>query len=279
MKTDLLLCAALCATITLSACGDDPVPASNNASPDMNTPDMNTSDMNNPDMNAPDMNMSGELTADNFSTELAEVICAKAKSCCTPEEYMTRFEGDDCVAETGGLYAQTFPTSEDVASGRITFDATAAQGTIDMLNMTSCTGLDLVRDIALPFTGNVEVGQPCDTSTECAAPAGKGVFCSVTCQVLKGSGEACTDSFDCDVDLYCDTAGTCAPTLPGGGACVEDLDCKSARCSEDNSTCNDQVELGQSCAQDDECLSGFCDFNTSVCVATYSGVPFCGIQF
>lgn len=311
-KTNLLLCAALCASITLSACGDDPVPASNNSSPDMSsTPDMpvtptdmnttpdqdttpdlpvtptdmdatdmDTPDADAPDANMPDMNTPGDLTADNFGAKFAEALCAKAESCCTAEEYMDNFSGADCAAETGAIYAQFLPTGEDVASGKLDFDAAAAQAIINMFSTISCADINMTQDIDLPYVGKVAEGGACESDLECAAPAGKDAICADTCIVLKDRGEACTDTFDCEFDSYCGPAGTCAAPLPAGADCTDDYDCLSTLCGLTvEGKCEAQLALGEDCFEDRECESGFCDFDTEVCVASAPDQYFCGGTF
>jgi hypothetical protein len=305
-KTNLLLCAALCASITLSACGDDPVPSSNNATPDMTvtpdmpvtptdmnttpdqsvtsdmdtTPDMNRPDMNMPDANMPDMNTPGGLTADNFGVKFAEALCAKAESCCTPEEYMDNFSGAGCVAETGAVYAQFLPTGEDIASGRLDFDATAAQAIINMFNTISCADINMTQDVDLPYVGKVAEGGVCESDLECAEPAGKTALCADTCIVLKDRGEACTDTLDCEFDSYCGPAGTCAAPLPAGSDCADDYDCLSSLCGMAvEGKCDELLALGDDCFEDRECESGFCDFDTEVCVASAPEQLFCAGLF
>jgi hypothetical protein len=291
MKTNLLLCAALCASITLSACGDDPVPASNNSSPDMNTPDMiatdmNTSDMNNPDMNAsdmnasdmnmPDMDMPSDVTVDTFNAKFAAALCAKAQSCCTPAEYMDNFAGAGCETQTNALFAQFLPTADDVAAGKIAFDAAAAQGIINSLNTISCAEINMAPDIDLPYVGKVAEGDACQSSIECAAPAGKQARCDGSCVVPQAVGEACAVASECEQNLDCGPADTCVALLPAGADCSSGFDCSSMICGRAVAgKCDALLALGEDCSTSDECESGFCDFDTEVCIANLPTPPFC----
>jgi hypothetical protein len=263
---------------------DMPVtPTDMNTMPDQNTaPDMpvTPTDMDTPDMNIPDMNMPGGLTADNFGAKFAEALCAKAESCCTPEEYMDNFAGADCVAETSTIYAQFLPNGEDVASGKIDFDAAAAQSLLNMFSTISCADINTTQDVDLPYVGKVAEGGACESDLECAAPAGKDALCADTCIVLKDRGEACADTLDCEFDSYCGPAGTCAAPLPAGSDCTDDYDCISSRCGLTvEGKCDELLALGDDCFEDRECESGFCDFDTEVCVASAPEQLFCAGLF
>lgn len=271
---NLLLCAALCSTVTLSACSDDPAPATNNASPDMAvTPDM--------PITPTDMDTPVALTADNFFAEVAAARCAKAEGCCTPAEFTANFSGADCEAKAIASYERFFPSAQDVASGKVGFDAAAARRLIDAFSATSCADLNTAEELPPPYVGKLAEGAACASDYECAPSAGREVICNDVCTVFGGLGEPCVGGFACSFDLYCDPAGVCATPQPAGAACESGAACQSSLCGlAEEGKCDAKRALGELCFDERECVSGFCDFDAELCVATApAGPPFCEDTF
>jgi hypothetical protein len=302
MANKTLLLAGLCCALTLAACGDDPVPTdnTNNMVPDMTTTaDMNpTTDMPATDMPATDMPVTdmpvtdmpvtdmpatdmadmsmadmppvGELTVASFPSALVAALCAKAQSCCTPEEFMTNFDGADCQATFTDIYAEYLPTQADVDAGKLTFDADGAQNTLALIADASCPDFISTSEfpsVFFPYDGKLAPDAECTSDFQCAAPAGQEAICFDTCIVQGDMGDSCADNFGCQIGLYCGN-GTCAAALPTGADCEDDYDCESTLCGYiDDGKCDPKSELGADCFEDAECESGFCDYDTEVCVA------------
>jgi hypothetical protein len=141
----------------------------------------------------------------------------------------------------------------------------------------------------IPFEGKQAVGSACHWDFECVtdsyckvdtctalAQSGEsclfvscasGLYCSVTgtslgtCASLKGQGDTCSSTLECQTGLYCDTQ--CKSPLSAGSVCTSNSVCDSGSCS--TGTCSG---TSQPCESDSSCY-GKCTHGGAMCQQTY----------
>jgi hypothetical protein len=129
--------------------------------------------------------------------------------------------------------------------------------------------LSVVFNLSGPCSGIVkgpgEVGDKCDSSRDCNAPAGlecvkKGSDDDGTCQkpVVVGAGRDCTgDAKICDTGFYCN-GENCVEAKASGRDCAQQEECASGLFCNDEGKCQTGRKISEPCESDIECQTGIC---------------------
>lgn len=249
---------------------------------------------------------SGGLTSEpgGFQDAQAHGYCGRLFRC---------FEGNDdfmvarlllktpkgCEAQLRKLNEQE-PGRRDLqaqlAAGMLHYDAAAGEKCTAELSV--CNGIDSFSDGSCRemFDGDVQTGQACQRSEDCAGDAyceRNGSACPGQCRPRKASGEPCEVSTDCAYAagaVFCDhdAPSPVCRTLPLGQKAGMGEPCtRKLPGSEQLVTCDDELwcgidaalgtdaaqgrcvlplELGDACQDsDDVCVGGMCDTDAGQC--------------
>jgi hypothetical protein len=228
---------------------------------------------------------------EQFVTKFVDAVCDNIGSCCAAEGYA--YDAEKCKAVAKSQYDAVFEPSPNVV-----YDAARGGSCIQAVKQaaSSCGALDLDGSAACQgvYVGQLPAGAACESSMECAAPAGGDATCDGqgsgkgTCVVEKrgvegdGCYATCTEAgsaIDCGSSggdpssascytndgLYCSSAFVCEKLAALGAACASGGCVDGAYC--DAGTCKHLPEAGAPCAVGNECAEGaYCDAS-STCVA------------
>lgn len=189
---------------------------------------------------------------------------------------------------------------QDVASGEVSYDGTAARACVDAINgLSACTRTAYAGVASGPacntiFTGTVAVGGACFFSEECVgggtclrtASCTSDQCCAGTCQApevtvpLGGScspgATVCATGAVCITDATSGSA-TCGKPVAAGGACTSTSVCAAGLYCDvaATMTCKAPVATGGACnpsLDSQDCDNEFdrCDSNTSICTSPLS---------
>ncbi len=169
---------------------------------------------------------SSGVPIEELSADLAASYCEGRVECGAFSDHAT------CMS-AGFLHLPLYPLDQliaGVATGRLEYDASAAQECIDALTAPNCSFVGAPVDpqgaCERVFAGTVALGADCYANQECVGEADCPNFdirsCVVgTCAALPavaGEGESCNGN-TCDTGLYCDSVLRCVPFLAAGQAC------------------------------------------------------------
>lgn len=192
-------------------------------------------------------------TPTGFPGEFAKAVCAKAYSCCTPEDLQTTAGGtgywglneEQCRTNiTRWLTSDMALTNRALSANRIGWSEVKAGECIHEIETTSCEDLNAYPFGRLPAcsavrSAKVELGGSCCRSYECTSGrcqedcvegAGDLGYCAVPL-AHKGEGEQCANTVYCLAGLYCHPATQqCTPRSSDGALCVTNVECQSGNC-------------------------------------------------
>jgi hypothetical protein len=227
-----------------------------------------------------------------FIESYAAAICDNIGPCC--EDTGDTYAPDECRTLLEEELRDLLPLSENDA---VSFDATRAGGCIAAVAKAakSCGGEDnLDAACERVYAGKLAEGETCQSSWECATPAGGEAYCDMVdeggamkCVVTPrgASGDACGmtctehgSSTECSGSsmmvgnatcytndgLYCADNGACAQLKTVGEACTYDGCVHGAYCDE-TGVCAPFGAVGESCAGWGECVDGAVCMDDGVC--------------
>lgn len=286
----LLLCAPLCAPLSLTACSsvddapfaedtgapaDDALPLGD-ATPDSiaveSGPDAPPADVQ-PEAPSP-------TTLANVCPRLADAICAQpTKDCCT-----RRAIGYDAAGCSKAVNAWCGALVSQVKAAQRTFNAgefdACARGWRELETTCSVPFVEYVTkysSCAQLFPGTVAPGKACTDDTDCIAPVGGVAFCDESSKVcatatVAAKGASCSYSQSalvlCEAGAYCPTSGgatKCKASTAIGGACsgVNDPSCGMGnQCAQVSATswqCRAGLPAAAKCTSGMQCASWQCD--------------------
>jgi hypothetical protein len=189
--------------------------------------------------------------------------------------------------------------SQDVASGKVTYDGALARTCIDAIKgVSSCARSTLATvDVNVPcdkvFTGTVAAGGDCFFKEECvgggacltASSCSSGQCCVGTCQppkvIVPLGGDCSTSAQSCATGTVCVSeatsgARTCQKPVAAGGTCTSSSVCAAGLYCDMGSTCQRLVATGGICnpamvgSIDCDNQADHCDSVTSVCTPRLS---------
>jgi len=167
---------------------------------------------------------------------------------------------DSCMASLRLVHGYQATIKQDIASGKVKYDAEKAGACIDMIERyTSCSRSDIAAvgdlqghsaECLEMFSGTVAVGGACFFSAECA------------------DGGSCSADATCSNSEQC-CAGTCVaklPTVPVGGDCAAGSCAPGTVCIADPSgikgTCQPPPAEGAACMLYTQCAAAlYCDID------------------
>lgn len=192
----------------------------------------------------------------------------------THEDDAKRFARAACMAEVNcgcGLYGSIEECETDLTakfeyalSSGATVDEDCFEQYLESDVFQGCPPLPLTPD-AVPecvaLVGSAAQGDPCLPSSLLTMLRHQGCQAGLSCSLTgicgdsqpKQAGELCDPDFalSCDLDLYCNGAGTCVPRLSEGQNCSEALACELGLfCHglvDGSGICTAQLGLGESC--------------------------------
>ena len=221
----------------------------------------------------------GPIAENQLLAEYTAAYCDTLGPCCS--KYSVTFDKSNCTSVVGNALKQPFA---DSAARNWTYDADAAGKCIAAIRsvITACdksaippADLDNAGDrrgsiCRHIYSGSKQLGDPCDSTSDCAQRAGKLVTCAAgLCREYEvgGAGATCKIAYDedtpepyldCGADLKClekSGSSTCAtdPTAtPGtkreGEACKDDKDCASNTCFQSKCFTDKMGIAPESCA-------------------------------
>src|SRR5204863_1355185 len=187
-----------------------------------------------------------------------------------------------CLASTKIEPNYVASIKQDIASGKVRYDAAMAGACIDLIDQVYGAACSRAALAAVPnrdsnvcdqvFTGTVALGGACFFSEECVKGGACVVTdanCARTLQCCAGTcvagsptvpvGGSCVSGVNCAGDSYCDTsvsgaAGTCTlPTAGEGATCSGTIPCKAPLfCDTDAATglqtCRRPAATGAACS-------------------------------
>jgi hypothetical protein len=189
-------------------------------------------------------------TLRGFIKPFAEALCARAASCCTPDDFQAvmGFSQTTCEASLSNVENAV----QLVQFGIRRYDPAMAAACLQRIASAPCTDVfPSIRSDSDPcgkFTvGARPLGSVCDgdyycASTDCEAqrcitppctatscPDGKYCMTNVGCAALVTQGTACTGDDMCGSQGAC-VNGVCVPLLEDGVACRSHHQCGSGTC-------------------------------------------------
>jgi hypothetical protein len=236
----------------------------------------------------------GSAPATNLGA-FADDFCGLIEPCCAADGL-----------STSGVSCHAFIT---LLAGQGTYDATQGQACITAIQQESTSPTFCSSDINMSIPscsaalgnqsggGQVQPGQPCNASTDCAPPStpGGSAACLTTCIQLETgnagdtpcvgnmtatgtsyglSGTAPQLAYLCSIPngSACDTTtNTCVPLKAVGQPCTSDEECVAgAYCpfTAATSQCAARLADGQPCTANDMCqTTSFCDTTAGTCKA------------
>jgi hypothetical protein len=217
------------------------------------------------------------ITAKDFPKAFAQAVCLPQQICRATSDYVEA----QCEADSMALYAPDLDKA--IAKGASVFNAADAQTCIDGLKARGCERTPPEVDAACEraVTGTIQQGQPCKWIYECAqgrcdpgapgacpATCGKvaqlGQSCGDTpcdlraglrcvdnvCSQLKGAGEKCSSTSDCQLDFFCDSSSGCTQRGSENAVCSDFDQCAPGlfcNLGSEGGLCQKQFTAGQSC--------------------------------
>lgn len=234
---------------------------------------------------------SAPVARDAFVGKFTDAICGKLEPCCREESYP--FDREACAAAAGEGVLSI------IANPAVKYDAAAAGRCLEAVSaaVARCgdpSGASSACERV--FEGTKGAGAACESSAECASPAGgsaycsedgsgqgacvvsprgtRGAACDATCTEMAsgtscmsggpanggGAGVAPDTSCYTNDGLYCGSEGKCAPLRAVGESCdtTQESCVDSAWCAQ--GTCVARVAVGASCEGSRACeLTAYCD--------------------
>ena len=203
----------------------------------------------------------GPIPQAQLLDQYTAAYCDTLGPCCT--KYSVPFDKAACTTLVRNAFQQPFA---DAAVRGWTYDADAAGKCVAAIRavITACdasaanpadianAGDDRGSVCRHIYTGSKKVGEPCDSTSDCAQPDGTSVTCAASlCREYRqgGDGAECQSSYDeekpgpyldCVSPLDCEESSgrsTCTTPKPRtlgtareGAACKSDADCATDRC-------------------------------------------------
>jgi hypothetical protein len=248
---------------------------------------------------------SGEQSAnpvpqDQFVTTFVNAVCDNIGDCCGQSGYA--YDAAKCKSVASTQYGTLFKQSPNVV-----YDAEKAGSCIEAVKQAAagCSTLDVDGSQACMnvYKGQLPAGAECNSSMECAAPAGGDASCEGEQQGVPGhcvvdargmAGEGChatctedgsstscgssggdPSSATCYTNdgLFCNAAYVCEKLAAVGAACQSGGCVQGAFC--DSGTCAPLPVSGESCGNGSECAKGTYCSSAMTCTATKSAGDSC----
>ncbi len=145
-----------------------------------------------------------------FPTQLAQAVCARFATCCSPAGDASAFDMSQCVTSYYNYGYQGSTTGADrLGSGNVLLDPAKAQSCLSQVAAVDCSAnlrtsaqeKSILSACFGALTGTQQAGQGCASAIECAP----GLFCTPAgasandagytgiCQALRGAGASCAD--------------------------------------------------------------------------------------
>ena len=170
--------------------------------------------------------------------QIAETVCPKAYSCCTPAQLMSNDSaGTDepsCESKSADAFQNQLGAVQDAEqAGRARYDgdrlasclATIRSSTCDALGATNhFMGIPGCDQFVVPL---VAEGGTCSNDFECVV----GRCLAGKCAALPAAGAPCTDDGKCATGAVCDATATCIATRADGEPCTQGIQCPSLQCT------------------------------------------------
>jgi hypothetical protein len=231
------------------------------------------------------------VSEDALPMALAHAVCDNIGRCCRQAGYAY---GTRCIPNV--LASLDLPSHVKFDPRRAGACVADTASLAKNCEVDEAAWLELLAKCSAAFTGTEAPGQPCQSSWDCAAVPGKGVFCSANgmCVAVKRrahAGAACLDTCELDdgsvvrcVDssgkpptseagacftndgLYCSTDTQCARFVGVGYDCLEAPCAADAYCDPNTHRCEAYVPSGGACSSGQVCSpNGACGFYTHTC--------------
>jgi hypothetical protein len=194
------------------------------------------------------------IPIDATATRIADTVCPKAYSCCTPDELgMNGEAGPDvasCESMTKSNYQGILSTLQSsVDQKRAVYVSSNLDTCLANVQSMDCAALNVANHLTGVAgcdsftTPLVQIGGACSQDYECING-----WCNVsststngdgTCAAFLGSGQDCTSSGgpSCGPSQVCDIYNElCEPVSDINGPCADDLQCKSLNCTSSGGT-------------------------------------------
>jgi len=224
--------------------------------------------------------VSVSTSAENYCSEIAEVMCHNMFECCTGAQIEEQLgiaitlDEEECKHDMTLRCEDAYATVEyGIKNGHVTVNSAALDLCLEaMLVQDECFVVTVDPQFLVAcdeemFVGNVPADSSCVYDVECADDA----FCDIdqTCQPLLGAGDDCSDGFiPCAEGLFCgpndDGDIICQSLRDEGDDCYLGIPmCEEGLyCAEDEDTgeasCRNRRDVGQSCNENEACKSGYC---------------------
>jgi hypothetical protein len=195
----------------------------------------------------------GPIAITDLGTQLSDALCKKAFMCCTQPQLTALFQSTTTLTTTaqcetylsGLISGFAIPQYQaSIAAGRATYNGSAAEVCVDLLESATCTEFDAdATDTAAPsgcaglLVAQVGSAGACTQDYECTTGYCQGAAGGSTptdghCAAIPSMGQACEST--CTIGLYCDFSSlTCQATKADGSTCTMGNECTSGGCIDD----------------------------------------------